>query len=185
MPRLTRSAERRAALSAGPEALLPSEIEFAATGERWIVEYRDSAESGVRAISGPGVVVLRGQIDDAGACLSALQRWLQARARERLLPLLADESARAGLAYRSAGVRGQRSRWGSCSARGSITLNRTLLFLDPELVRAIVLHELAHLRQPNHSARFWNELERLDPDARRHRAEMRRARDLVPPWAEP
>jgi len=178
-------AERSAALAGGAEALLPHEIEFAATGERFDVEYRTTASATVRARSGAGLVVVSGDVEDADACLAALHRWLQAAARERLLPLIAEEADTAGLSYARATVRGQRSRWGGCSASGAITLNRCLLFLDPELARAVVRHELAHLVEPNHSKAFWRELERLDPRAHAHRQAIRDAWDRVPPWAEP
>ena len=61
-------------------------------------------------------------------------------------------------------VRNQRSRWGSCSRRGTISLNWRLV-QAPEFVRDyIVLHELAHLREMNHSSRFWSEVARLCPN---------------------
>lgn len=61
-------------------------------------------------------------------------------------------------------VRSQKSRWGSCSRRGTISLNWRLI-QTPEFVRDyIILHELMHLRQMNHSARYWEEVERVCPD---------------------
>jgi len=182
---LAEFAEMRAACTADPADLLPSEVRFAATAEEWCVEYRQTRATRVTVRDGTESIVLSGAVDDARACLRALDRWLHARAAERLLPLLDDHARRAGLTYRKAGIRGQRSRWGSCSASGSITLNRCLLFLGPELVDSVVLHELAHLKQPNHSAAFWRELERLDPAARQHRRQIRNAWSEVPVWAEP
>jgi len=179
-----RFAERRATFLAGAEALLPDRIAFAATAETWPVEYRTTNAKAVRATVQGDMLVLGGAVDDADACLAALHRWLQTAARERLIPILAQESTSTALAYARACVRGQRSRWGSCSSSGAITLNRCLLFLEPELVRAVARHELAHLVQPNHSAAFWIELNRLDPDAQKHRAAIRSAWDAVPPWAE-
>jgi predicted metal-dependent hydrolase len=178
-------AERRSALTASPEELLPEQVEFAATGEVWRVERRATGASSVRVKEGGSVLTLMGATSDAAACLAALRRWLQAAARERLLPLLAEQAAGNGLPYERATVRGQRARWGSCNAAGSITLNRCLLFLPPELVRSVALHELAHLVQPNHSEAFWRELARLDSHADRHRRAIANAWDSVPPWAEP
>jgi predicted metal-dependent hydrolase len=61
-------------------------------------------------------------------------------------------------------VRNQKTRWGSCSSRGTISLNWRLI-QTPDFVRDyIILHELAHLRHMNHSARFWQEVKRLCPD---------------------
>jgi predicted metal-dependent hydrolase len=55
-------------------------------------------------------------------------------------------------------VRDQRSRWGACSAKGAITLNWRLVQMPPEVADYVMLHELAHLRQPNHSRKFWREV---------------------------
>jgi predicted metal-dependent hydrolase len=81
---------------------------------------------------------------------------LPARARE-----LASEH---GFVFSKVTVRNQRTRWGSCSVRGSISLNWRLV-QTPESVRDyIILHELAHLRQMNHSTRFWREVARICPE---------------------
>ena len=178
-------AERRAALRRDPADLLPTAIELRATGARWDVEYRDAAGTAARIRSVDGRLVVTAPASDPGVAIAALQRWLSARAREHLLPLLAEESTRTGHAYKRAEIRGQRGRWGACSGRGTITLNRCLLFLPPELARAVVLHELAHVPQPNHSAAYWRELARLDPHAAEHRAAIRHAWDVIPAWAEP
>jgi predicted metal-dependent hydrolase len=195
-------AERRALFAAGADALLPDAVAFRATGEEWHVEYRQSAAADPAAPATPragsrprrrtrtsarlveGALVVTGDIDDAQACLAALQRWLQRAARERLLAMLAEESQRARIDYKDAIVRGQRSRWGSCSHAGTISLNRGLVFLPPELARSVIVHELAHRRHPDHSAAFWRHLEDLDPLARRHRSALRGSWDLVPAWAE-
>ena len=67
-------------------------------------------------------------------------------------------------------VRDQRSRWGSCSSGGAISLNWRLVLLAPELVDYIILHELAHLIELNHSARFWALLDTYDPQRKTHEA---------------
>ncbi len=177
-------AKRRALFVAGSDALLPDEVAFPATAERWPVEYRHGTATGACVRVADGLLVVSGNVADPDECIRALQRWLQKAAKERLLPMLAEEARQTGSVYEAAAVRGQRSRWGSCSHRRSISLNRSLLFVSPELARSVVLHELAHLSHPDHSARFWSHLETLDPGARRHRAAMRSAWDAVPPWAE-
>ncbi|NTW29613.1 MAG: M48 family metallopeptidase, partial [Coriobacteriia bacterium] len=137
-----------------------------------------------RARLAGGALVVAGDIDDAGACLAALTRWLDRIARERLLPMLAEVAADVGVTYSSARVRHQKTRWGSCSAGRTISLNRSLVFLPEHLVRSLMLHELAHTRVLDHSARFWAKLARLDPSASEHRAQMRTAARFVPAWAE-
>ena len=83
------------------------------------------------------------------------------------------------LAVRRVCVRNQRSRWGSCSARGTICLNWRLI-QAPEFVRDyIILHELAHLRQMNHSAAFWQDVELMCPDYRRAEQWLKSNRGLL------
>ena len=181
---LARIGERRAVFAAGPDALLPDIVELRAFSETWPVEYRGTAATTVRARTDGAVLAVVGNIDDAEACLAALSRWLDRLARERLLPLLAEVAAETGVAYASARVRHVRSRWGSCSAHATISLNRALVFVPAHLARSVLVHELAHTRVLDHSPRFWAELERLDPDARDHRRQLTEAGRFVPPWAE-
>jgi len=175
---------RREVWTADPATLLPDNVRFVATGERWHVRYRPTGSLTVRVLSRGDTLLLSGATRDSVKCLRALQRWLQVRAVERLVPQLSELAAAVGLVPTGVGVRGQLARWGGCSARGFVTLNRALLFLPPDLVRAVMLHELAHLRHPNHSAAFWAELGRLDVAMASHRVEIALAWDAVPGWAE-
>lgn len=114
----------------------------------------------------------------------ALQRGVGREARAGLEPWLRSLSDASGLTYGRLQIRGQRTLWGSCSQRGSISLNWKLLFLPPELVEYVLLHELAHTVHPDHSSAFWALLEALCPHSRRRRAALRTAPRLVPAWAE-
>ena len=71
-------------------------------------------------------------------------------------------------------VRDQRSRWGACSPRRAITLNWRLVQMPPAVSDYVMLHELAHVRHPNHSRRFWREVERLCPAWRESERWLRR-----------
>lgn len=78
-------------------------------------------------------------------------------------------AANMGVEYGRITVRAQRSRWGSCSGKGNLNFN-CLLMLAPETVRDyVVVHELCHRRQMNHSSQFWAEVERVLPDYRESR----------------
>ena len=61
-------------------------------------------------------------------------------------------------------VRNQRSRWGSCSAKKTVSLNWRLIQTPPFVLDYIILHELMHLREMNHSRRFWTQVEKVCPD---------------------
>ena len=97
------------------------------------------------------------------------------------LPALAEP---AGLRYADLAIKNQRTRWGSCSATGRISLNRKLLFLPRDLVRYVIWHELCHLLEPNHSQRFWMHLRHFEPAADSLHGRMRDAWKVVPTWAQ-
>lgn len=113
-----------------------------------------------------------------------LQRLVHARARSELPPWVARCSEQCGLWGERVSVRDQRSRWGSFSSRGTISLNWRLLLLPADMVDYVVLHELAHSRVMNHSPSFWDVLESICPNAReRDRSFDRRAAQYVGSWA--
>ena len=93
-------------------------------------------------------------------------------AKDSLGSRVAYQSKRLGLKYGSLSVRDQSSRWGSCSVRGGISLNWRLVLLRPPLQDYIILHELAHLSEMNHSVRFWTLLDHYDPLRVVHEAEL-------------
>lgn len=162
---------------------LPSKLELSGIGESWSVTYRSQESKGVsvREISAD-VLAVTGQIHDDELCRKALELWLKRRAAFKLALQLERLAAIHGFSFSSVSIRKQRSRWGSCSSRGTISLNLKLLFLPPLLVRYIMLHELCHTRHMNHSARFWSEVGRFDPDYAAHDREMRHAWRFVPGW---
>ena len=94
----------------------------------------------------------------------AVERQLWRLAARELPSRVLELAALHQLPVRRVTVRNQRSRWGSCSRRGTVSLNWRLV-QTPAFVRDyVILHELAHLREMNHSARFWREVGRLCPD---------------------
>jgi len=84
-----------------------------------------------------------------------VERELRARARERLIPELLALARQHELTVSRVSIRNQRSRWGACSPGGHITLNYRLILMPPDVREYVLLHELMHLKQPNHSPRFW------------------------------
>lgn len=163
---------------------LPDEIALPGIGMTWRVIARETSRASVtiRETADAGLSIV-GALGDVHACRNALARWLVRRAHRDLVPQLEALSRELGLRYRDVRVRMQRTRWGSCSSRKSISLNAKLLLLPPELVRSVLIHELCHLAEMNHSSRFWSRVARHDPDFRVHRKSLRAAWKLVPSWA--
>ena len=105
------------------------------------------------------------KVTDHGADLRpAIERHLWRLAAKELPPRVLEYTTLHQLPVRRISVRNQRSRWGSCSRRGTISLNWRLI-QTPAFVRDyILIHEIMHLREMNHSSRFWREVERACPD---------------------
>jgi predicted metal-dependent hydrolase len=93
-----------------------------------------------------------------------VERYLWRLARRELPARVLELAALHHFTVCQVTVRNQRSRWGSCSRHGTISLNWRLLQAPPSVLDYIILHELAHLKEMNHSRRFWREVERLCPD---------------------
>jgi predicted metal-dependent hydrolase len=104
-------------------------------------------------------------------------------AHAALGPWLGGLSAATGLQYERMQIRRQRTRWGSCSPSGTISLNACLMFQPPPVVNYLLIHELAHTRHMNHSRRFWRLVERFEPGWRELDAALSRGWRAVPAWA--
>jgi predicted metal-dependent hydrolase len=104
----------------------------------------------------------------------ALERWYRRRARVEIAPRLDDACAQTGRAYTALTIRGQRTRWASCSRSGAMSFNWRLLLAPESVLDYVVWHEVCHLEIMDHSPRFWSLLGRHCPDYRRQSAWLRR-----------
>ncbi len=95
-----------------------------------------------------------------------LRAWFQEKARQFFAERLPVYAAMLGVNYRSFSLSSARQRWGSCSISGNIRLNWRLIYFSPSLIDYVIVHELAHLREMNHSKRFWEIVSQAYPDYR-------------------
>ena len=176
----------RELLRLAPEASerQPQAIELRLLERSWAVDY--VAARRVRAEQ-VGETVLRvhaPSLTDRHAS-HALVPWLTRLARHELSQRLRPLAAELGLDYARMTVRRQRTRWGSCSSRGSISLNVCLMFQRPEVVRYLMIHELCHRRHMNHSGRFWSLVASFEPDWKPLDVELLQGWRQVPAWVFP
>jgi predicted metal-dependent hydrolase len=173
-----RQALRAAADARGP-ASLPDLLEAPGLGLAWPLQ---------RLGQGRALVREKGQSLSVGgqgnASRMALKRWCQRRLGPLLKSRLDALSLRWGLPYQGFRAGWQRSRWGSCSRQGRISLSLKLAFLPPELAEYVMAHELCHTRHHHHGQGFWRELEGLHPGARQRPRQLRKAQDLLPAWID-
>lgn len=168
------------------DVALPSQIELRALNECWqlnIVQNAARPAGRASVVTADGKVIIQASNHDAA--IGAARAWLQRYAKRRFAPWLREISVEAGLPFRSLSVRVQKSRWGSCSHLGAISLNRNLLFLPPHLVRHVMLHELCHTVHLNHSGRYWKLVRRYEPMYEAYEKELRRGDQYIPMWAFP
>ena len=127
---------------------------------------------------GPNALYLR-----PGASASAgqlLEKALRDEARTVFAERLAIHAPRLGVAVPPLRLSSARTRWGSCSHHGGISLNWRLVFMPIAVIDYVVCHELAHLKEMNHSPRFWSVVEQLCPDWRSLRLELRHQARHIP-----
>lgn len=160
---------------------LPDRIRFPANGDGFDVHYID-APGAVRLAVEDRTIRMSGERTRTVLMRHALQRFTMRQAHSVLSPWLAGLSAATGLSYERVQVRRQRTRWGSCSRNGTISLNVCLLFQPPAVVNYLLVHELAHTRHMNHSRRFWALVGRIEPRWRELDAALTRGWREVPAW---
>jgi hypothetical protein len=166
------------------EPALPERIELRAVGEEWSVEYRSTASPRVTVLARRDRrLIVSGQVADPEACREALRRWVSRRAHAHLVPWVATLASTNGFRPERVVIRAQKTLWGSCSFRRTLSLNRSALFLPPELAEYLLLHELCHTVHLNHSPKFWKLVSDHCADYPELRRRLRRAGGLVPAWA--
>lgn len=164
--RRLRSSVRTREKECGP-ADFPEVFELTSLGGSVPVRYewRNVAWIAARFDRDRREIQISGRIFEAESVHGSLTGLLVRLAEKILFPRLLELAASFGFAPGKLSARIQKGRWGSCSSRGgNISLNALLLFMPPEIVDYVLIHELCHLRHMNHSDAFWEEVRRLLPN---------------------
>ena len=164
---------------------LPTTIDLRATAKRWSVEYRHDPHGPLRCRARESVLEVSTPDANRHGAEDALRSWLLDEADYHLVPWLKRESQVVGRRPTKVQVRLQRTRWGSCSNSGTVSLNAALLFLEPAVVRYLLVHELCHLIALNHSRKFWSAVARYEPGYEELDRELTKAWHEIPLWAHP
>jgi predicted metal-dependent hydrolase len=114
------------------------------------------------------------------ALLPTLILFFKREARPLFAARIEHYAARLGVSPPPLFLSSAQSRWGSCNTKGEVRLSWRLLHFAPPLIDYVVAHELAHLKEMNHSARFWAIVSRLYPEWRQARTEIRRLAPMLP-----
>jgi predicted metal-dependent hydrolase len=166
---------------------LPTSIHLKAIAETWQIEY---LQKGVRNFQikeqKDRILQLIGNVAadqlDSQIWISSLQYWLTQKGTKHLIPWLKKTSKEVSLPHGKTSIRGQKTLWASCSGKKDISLNYKLLFIEPELVDYIFVHELCHTKEMNHSPAFWHLVGSKMSDYKFRDRQLSKAWHEIPTW---
>lgn len=156
-----RSKRKTISLELRPEGLLVRAPRFATKWqidrfvkdhELWIEKHREKLEERQRALK------------DVDRLSDEDLKELVKKAKEVIPERVAHYAPLVGVTYGRITIRNQKTRWGSCSAKGNLNFNCLLMLTPPEVIDSVVVHELCHRLQMNHSDRFYREVRRVYPE---------------------
>ena len=98
-----------------------------------------------------------------------IEQWYKEQTAKVIAERLPTQSAKLGLQCNKIAIKRQKSRWASCSKKGNLNFNLLLAAAPTDVIDYVIVHELCHLAEMNHSKRFWNLVESIDPDYRIHK----------------
>lgn len=161
----------------------PQEIELRCIGQTWRLDWVETDMANISIQETDAFQLeISGAIQDYTAWQQTLKHWLMYHARAALIPWANALSQELGIPIQRVVIRCQKTRWGSYSSKGTVSLNAQLLLLPRPVVSYVLVHELCHAMHLNHSAQFWRLVRQWEPDADRLRAELRKAGRFIPSW---
>lgn len=153
----------------------PDSLSLKLIGEEWLIQYTFEETGKVELVEKPNFILeVVGQTDDIKVIKRVLNLWCQKKARVPFVSMLESLAEKHGFHYQKLSIRSQKTRWGSCSSNKNINLNSKLLLVTDEVVRYVIIHELCHTVEMNHSHRFWSLVEDCDPNYLVHRKSLKR-----------
>ncbi len=164
-------------------AVLPLELTLPFLEKTWKIIYEPKLDRPRLRELKSHCLVLSIDHDVREQAFYLLKAWLRRQALRHIPPYFKALSEECGLPYRSLSLRSQSSIWGSCSVDHSIRLNDRLLFFPAPLARHIMIHELCHTKELNHSTAFWKRVSQFDANYRVHKQHCRHYQSSLPAWA--
>lgn len=178
MEQLERRARRK--LAAAPT--LPKDVVLF-HGEPTRIEVVEEAQRKARARVdvGRGKLLIRVPPGGRERAYEALAAWLRETARAEIEQTAALQAERMRVRYNDLTIRDQRTRWGSCSSRGTLSFNWRLVMAPHTIMEYVVVHELSHLTVPNHSKEFWQRVALFYPEFKKARLWLKKNAPLLYP----
>lgn len=133
-------------------------------GQEYELEVRMSESRAKMAGIADDKILLFSKTDDEAAVQKILVDWYIKQAKSWIGKRVRFYAGQMDEAYNNITIKNQKKRWGSCSSAGNLNFNWRLILAPPEVIDYVVVHELCHLKQMNHSKEFWSEVEKVLPD---------------------
>jgi predicted metal-dependent hydrolase len=152
----------------------PDHLHLSLLDEIWALDYCKSESQSVELKqASDSKLSIVGNTGDLQLLRDVILMWCKQKARSPYNTLLQSYAEEYGFHYNRLSIRAQKTRWGSCSSDKNIALNCKLLFMPPDIVRYVMIHELCHTLEMNHSSRFWDLVEECDPLYKHHRKQLK------------
>lgn len=165
------------------EIILPDSISLPAINRSWKVEYHRTVQSKtIKFYPSHEKLAFVGSEVSPKNFSKVINQWLLETAKQHLAPQIELLAKTYQFNFKQLGFRHQKTLWGSCTNKHSINLNCKLLFLPPEVVRYVLIHELCHTVHFDHSEKFWQLVSRFEPDYINLRKLLRQSNHLIPAW---
>ena len=160
----------------------PKRLKLAYLDEDWRLKYfpTPNVESITINIGENCQLECSGKVDDVELLHKALGKWLKHKAELIIPDRLAVLAERHGFHFNRVTIRGQKTRWGSCSSKKNINLNYKLLFLESAIVDYVLIHELCHTIEMNHSKQFWALVADCDANYKMHDKSLNKLSRVLP-----
>lgn len=154
----------------------PEYLDLKLLNQRWEIRYikLDKSTGSQLKETPKNFLEVSGNMEDWDVVKKLLNQWCKIKAQsifKRMIEALAEEH---GFHFNKLTVRSQKTRWGSCSINKNISLNSKLLFMPEKVAKYVVIHELCHTVEMNHSSKFWQLVEDCDEDYKNNRIKLKR-----------
>jgi predicted metal-dependent hydrolase len=154
--------------------VIPEFIDLKLLNERWLIKIEATESNECSLIEGDeNTLTFTGEQSQLEEYQHLMLHWLKKKARQKFTQMLETLAEEHGFHYQKISIRAQKTRWGSCSSGKNISLNCKLLFMPEAVVKYVMVHELCHTIEMNHSSRFWSLVEDCDSAYLENRKELK------------
>lgn len=151
----------------------PDCIDLELLDEHWEIQYIDENHTVKLEEVSNNSLEIKGNIEDWDAIKSLLNKWCKVKSQNTFTVMVEALAEEHGFHFNRLTIRSQKTRWGSCSNKKNINLNSKLVLMPENVVKYVIIHELCHTIEMNHSSSFWQLVEDCDPNYKNNRKQLK------------